>query len=68
MQLSNPLQKIKDAKKREQLTEICKRLQIIYRAEGTQWAQKAIDTMCLPLAEHLFITGKFSELMNLQYN
>lgn len=64
---NNPIAKIKDPKKRSQVTAICKGLQILYR-DLTKNIDSVIQEMSLPLTYHMFITGNFSDLMALKYN
>lgn len=65
--LNNPISAIKDLKKKAQITALCKGLQILHK-DGTKDMNEVIQTLNLPIAIHMFITGNFSDLMELNYN
>ena len=68
--MKNKINSIKDIETRKQVTEICKRLQIL--KDQHNYTAKQIDDLIqnlnLPLWVHLFITGYYSELMTYKYN
>lgn len=63
--LDNPIARIKDPKRKAQVTEICKRLQVLHN-EGRDIDAILMD-MHLPLTIHFYITANFSQLMELTY-
>jgi hypothetical protein len=67
MTITNPISKIKDPIKKAQVTALCKGLQILNK-DGTKDINEVLQTLNLPIAIHMFITGNFSELMSLNYN
>lgn len=54
----------------KRLAKILKNLQILHRSPDytNNDINKIIQDMELPLGMHLFITGKFSDLMDLDYS
>ena len=65
--LITPISKIKDPVKKVQVTALCKWLQILHK-DWTKNMNEVLQTLNLPIAIHMFITGNFSELMSLNYN
>jgi len=54
--MQNPIQKIKDPRKREQVTSLCRGLQILHRELTRKEMNERIQALNLPLSIHLFIT------------
>lgn len=57
--------KINNSKRKKEIIEIIKKLQILDKDNTPTKMNKIIYDLNLPLSLHLFITAKYSELMDL---